>query len=303
MERKFLMRVFITIIVGVIVLVTGCEFEKPIAINSSDPDRTINVPRFQLQYDQIKARYALHWPGSLVHGDGLGKSADDNETLFLLSYQNIHETMTVDENGYLSFMVDYIEGNEDIHMPMDIWNETEDVRPAQASDSNPVTQIITSNGVRQRLTANGDVVSSKQYDPEQFRIDIAYLDSLNIDMCDTCMTNVRRRIQAMENSGENFTMLGEFQARTENEDVDDVLFSKVTKVIDLRTGLVNRVATYDTQGRFSSVVLTNYAIVEGFPVTANIIAYGFGEVNGNWQAKTVTHTDRMNITVSRGSGS
>ncbi len=59
-------------------------------------------------------------------------------------------------------------------------------------------------------------------------------------------------------------------------------------------------ATYRDDGRFGDVRLSSYEKVNGYYVKNHAVNYHFGEINGNWQAKTVTYVDRSNINVTRG---
>ena len=115
--------------------------------------------------------------------------------------------------------------------------------------------------------------------------------------CDTCNMDKRSDIlQSLENSGLDYQIEGDDYLVIEKE-LNDPYLSKVKRLIDLKTGLTQRSAIYRKDGQFDSVHLSTYKLINGFPVKTHIVSYYFGQVNGNWQAKTVTYTDRNNIKV------
>ncbi len=300
MEKKTLTRL-ISLLVGVILLlVMGCEFDELSRVAGSEGDpNPINIPLLRVEYDEKATTYAFHWPGNMIHKDGLGKTAEDDDALFLKDYQYVHKQMDIDEDGYFSFESENIEGNENIRMPEEIWDQTANIRPAQDPGTISTVRMVTSNGTVQRIGTNGEIISSTSYDPEGYRIDPALLDSMYTSECDTCLEKVSNSIVSMRQSGTEFNMVDEFHAKIVTQINDEPVFSKVVRVVDLRTGLAKKVAMYRDDGRFDSISLIQYSIISGYPVRSKVTTYRFGDVNNNWQAKTVKYIDRHNIIVTR----
>ncbi len=113
---------------AVFMIMVACEFDKPLTDNESVPGLNINVPLFKLDYDETMSTYALQWPGSTIHNPGMAKTMD-GDMLFLLDYQATHQTFTIDDSGYFSWSKENIEGDESIRVPIEIWEQTKNIRP------------------------------------------------------------------------------------------------------------------------------------------------------------------------------
>ena len=249
---------------------------------------------------QKATTYALHWPNSMVYDGGLGKSADEASAMLLIDYQYTNQTFSFDEDGNYSWANENIEGDESIRLPNDIWESTKDLEPSRDPSNAAVFRSTYSDGLFQRVNTNGEVVFSTSFDQSEYQIDPEFLTAyLEYFECDTCVLGRRESILAsLEESGVSFNVV-ENNVMLES-DFELEGYSRIKKVIDLGTGLTVKSATYRDDGRFGDVRLSSYEKVNGYYVKNHAVNYYFGEINGNWQAKTVTYVDRSIINVTRG---
>jgi len=279
---------------GLLLISQGCEFKEPVSLNPGQGDAGVlaKVAAFQITMDEESYTFALHPP--------LGVEQQDENELFLEYYQKTRETFSFDKNGYLSNTVKNIEGNADIRMPLYIWDDTKDIRPAVSSNSNPITLITMSDGTLEYSGPKG-AISTESYDPEEIRIDPSYIDSMFITKDDTTEARAKERLQQLENEGAIFTMLDSFYVKIDNFPQEGYL-SKISRVMNLKTGLTIKTAYYLKDGNFNSYEYSYFMYVSNFPVEAETVTFNFGDYEGNWQAKTVTYPNRTNISVTRIAG-
>ena len=265
----------------------SCEFKEPASIG---PHQNGSLKKssslLTVNYDERQSSFSINAP------TGIGNP--DRDSLTMLDYQRQAVELSFDKNGYFHMEQNHLEGNEDIRMPINVWQETKNIRPAVDPTTNPVIKVIFSDGIMQRIGEKG-VVSAVPYDAEQFRIDPKYVDSLFVEDCDSC---VEERKNRMSDNGIIFTMLGDYYAKIDTY-YDNSFIGKISEVMDLRNGLTSKIAYYQKDGRFDTFAYLYHQIVNGLPVECNEVVYSFGFVKGNWQAKLVTFTDRSNITVTR----
>lgn len=267
----------------------GCEFKEPASMGpSQEGSLRKSTSLLSISYDERQATFSISAP--------VGLENPDRDSLTMLDYQRLAVEIGFDENGYFHMEKKHLEGNEDIRMPMNVWQETKNIRPAVDPTANPVTNVIFSDGIMQRIGDKG-VVSAVPYDAEQFRIDPKYVDSLFVVDCEPCVEERKKR---MTDKGIIFTMLGDYYAKIDTY-YDNSEIGKISEVMDLRNGLTSKIAYYQKDGRFDSFVYSYHQIVNGLHVETNEVMYSFGMVKNNWQAKLVTFTDRSNITVTRNS--
>ncbi len=298
MERKFLMRVISTVILGAIILMSGCEFDEPMSSgNSTSAERNLSTPLFKVNYDEKTTTYAYHWPGNVLHENTLDKPAGDEDVLYMIDYQFTNKTIAFDDQGYFHYSTTNVEGDQSIRLPQSIWAEVKNDAPARAPNHRAINEVTFSNGMFQSIYTNGEIAHTGAFDPEEYKVDPETLEAYRELMnCDTCVAGNREEILAsLEESASDFAVSGNVLLLENLLDIEG--YSRTKKVIDLTTGLTMQTAIYKDNGQFHSVSLNEYRRVNGYPVRHHQTSYNFGDVNGNWQAKTVTHVDRSNINV------
>ena len=296
MERKYSILVTV-ILVLVVLLQVGCEFEKPDRLTQVTDEQSAFVSVFKVDYEEESATFSFRRPRTKIYAGSLGKAANEN-SMYMVDYNNIHKHIEFDEDGYMATSTDYIEGSENGPLLSGIESELDQLRPASDPDKKIVTSVELRNGNLIFLDESSEVLRSKQLNQEEFRIDIAVLDSMNFVECDTCMGKVNSSIAELRENQMSFNMVDNFHAKIESAS-DSQHLSKITRVVDLRTGLVKKTATYDAEGRPRALRNIRHEIVEGFPVESGSLTYRFGSVNNSWQAISMKVVNRTNISVER----
>ena len=285
----------IILIGALLVGFSGCEFKKPSDFSGGRTAVVHTLAKeaaFFISMDEESYVLALHPPAET-------KNVTDGN-MFLKDYQYCTEEFSIDKNGDITNSVKYLEGNSDIRMPSAIWDETKDIRPSVIPNGYTITKMMMANGIVEFLGPNG-VVYTQEYDPEEFRVDPNTIDSLFITPEDTTAKMAAERLKQLVDEGINYTLLDSFLVRIDAVP-DDEYYSKISSVVNLKTGLTMKRAVYDKNGNFDSFSYSYYQYINDFPVEVETISYEFGEVKNSWQAKTVTLTTRKNILVSRNSG-
>lgn len=291
MKRELVFRLVFLVTTIQIIVVAGCEFRDPVTLNSvtNESYNLAKTSAFSVQMDEKRYTFDLQVPP--------GMELKDKEDFYLLGYQNVRTTISIDEEGYFARDVQFLEGDEHIQMPQDLWDATKDSRPADFSPYAAVNQITMSNGKLKRISPAG-VVSSSDYDAEAFRVAPQMIDSLYIVGCDTCTEMVGKRRIEMENDEIPYAMINDFCAVIDYYPQNPAL-EKISTAVDLRTGPPFKTAYYVKGGDLSAFEYSHYQIIDGYPVMDGSIIFNFGDVEGSWMATSVTISDRTNFSVNR----
>lgn len=289
MKKNLTLNLGVIVTLSLLMFWQGCEFQEPASIGENQIMNLKKSVHFQVKYSEHASVFGLQPPAGLP--------PINNDDLQLIDYQLRTVRMEIDDAGYIQWDVEHIEGNEDIRMPLSVWNATKNVRPSISPERNSVNRIGYSHGELQRIGEKG-IVASASLDAEQFRIDPGDLDKLYINGCDTCSHLVAPRMEKMRENGINFTMIDDYHAKIEIHP-DDGIIGKVTEVMDLRSGLPRKIAYYLKDNRLHSYEFIQYQIVNDYPVESEVTRFDFGDLNGRWLAITMTRINRNNISVVR----
>lgn len=64
----------------------------------------------------------------------------------MIDYENVHEVTAYNSDGYMQMSRKYLEGNADLAMPEDLYEDVKDEMPAPESDYDPVVRSELSDG-------------------------------------------------------------------------------------------------------------------------------------------------------------
>lgn len=255
--------------------------------------------KLQVSYDQKTMTFKQHWPSDLVAGKAKSETTSNER---MLNYENVHEIVTYDQNGYLHISRTYLEGNADLAMPENLYKDVKDDMPAHSSDYDPVVRSELGDGTLTYYTKSGKVAYQTNVDKEKLRIDPAILDSLQEASQSTSETENRiaENLAALKEQNIDFKQLSnrnvllEIQAKSGTDDKD---IANYKKIVDLSINRVIRSAIVRKDGRYANLSLMNYKKVSGHPVMASSETLYFGMVNGKWGVKTRTIRNRKDINV------
>ncbi|MBU0711659.1 hypothetical protein KJ762_16040 [bacterium] len=291
----------LAIILVAIILIVSCEFKEATNVeNERARNRLqVNAAVFRMGYDEKVQTFALRWPGSIVH-EGLAKTTEDDENLLLLDYQDCYQEMAIDTNGYFHYEKSHNEGNAEISMPEDMWEDVKDDVPYNPDIDKAAEQYRFSNGIMEAVATNGDIVYSIPYDPEEYRINLDSLSAVTDTMSgDNDGGTGNKFLTSLRADNVNFKMVGDASVVIESDMPDDPVCGRMKQLYDIEQGLPVRTAFYRKDGRFDSVYLSAYENIDGVPVETQTICYDFGEVNGKWEATTVTYIIKENVWVEK----
>ncbi len=296
-------------LLAVLLLVNGCDSPGSVLTegnNTSDteqPEGAILSPDivFQVSYDQKTMTFRPFWPGDMVAGSAKGKSrSGDSERM--IDYENVHEVTAYDLDGYMQMSREYLEGNADLTMPEDLYEDVKDEMPAPESGYDPVVRSELSNGTLTYYSRSGEVAYQFGVNEEELRIAPATLDSLRQASQNTSGTENKaaQNLAALEKQNVSFKKLDDRHILLERKakpGVDDEGVAGFKEVLDLSINRAVRSAVLREDGTYQSLTLMNYQKVSGYPVMANSETLHFGMVNGEWGVKERTVRNRNNIEV------
>jgi len=291
------------LVVGLIF--TACDSNNSIISGKGSPgqEQPVNGKfspdvALQVSYNQKTMTFSRYWPDGVIARKAKS-GAGGNERM--LDYENVHEVVAYDQDGYMHMSRKYVEGNADLTMPEDLYEDVKDEMPAHASDYDPVVRSELGDGTLTYYTQSGKVAYQMNVDKEKLRIDPATLDSLKQAAGDTSGTDnkVAERLGRLQKQGISFKKLNsrdillDSQARPDDE--EDVAAYK--EVIDLAINRPIRSAVVRKDGKLESLSLMHYKKVSGYPVMASSETLHYGMRNGKWSVKTRTIRNRTNINV------
>lgn len=279
-----------------------------IGTSENNPENTvsplnINV-KYQESYDQKEMTFSNYWPQGTavsVSGKSEGASTQSAQGELLVDYEYTRETVSFDDEGYMSTTREFLEGDGEMNMPEELYNRIKDEMPAKSADHDPIVRTEMANGVERAITRSGEIAYEQEYPVEDFRIDPEMLDSLRSMHNDTSNVDaaVQRNIKQLNNSGLSFNVRDRFYASysqpagpAENSDIAEYNY-----VMDLRTGQVIASILKDAQGRKLSSTMRQYQYVNGVYIMANEETHLYGKINGEWDVTTRKIINRDNIEV------
>ncbi|MEP1304927.1 MAG: hypothetical protein ABJK11_03485 [Balneola sp.] len=106
--------------------------EKPII-----EDLNINV-KYAESYDQTVTTFSRIWPDDISAGFEKGKLNEGGE--LLVDYERTREVLAFDEDGYMSSVSEFLEGDGEMNMPEEAFNDFKDIMPARSNDYDPVVK-------------------------------------------------------------------------------------------------------------------------------------------------------------------
>lgn len=264
-------------------------------------DLNINV-KYAESYDQTVTTFSRLWPKGISAGFGKGKLNEGGE--LLVDYERTREVLAFDEDGYMSSVSEFLEGDGEMNMPEDAFNDLKDIMPARANDYDPVVKTVMEGGKTLQYGKSGELKYQFEYDPETFRITQAELDSMEVwaSASNDTEQSVQRNLLNLRQQDISYERIGDFyvsyQVELDDEERKQGLAS-FHYVDDLRTGLTAQLVVLRTDGRYDSIIRNMYQTVNKIPVLTSEVRYTFGEVNGEWGVVYRQRTTRENINVIR----
>ncbi len=285
-----------------LILFAGCtSSDNPFSSESTESsisidDLNINV-KYAESYDQTTITFSRHWPEGITAG--FGKMISPNNGEMMIDYENVNKTISYDHEGYISTIIEFIDGDETMNMPEYYYDSIKDEIPSRSSNYDPIVKEIMTNGVRRVYGQSGSLKFEKTYDLEDFRLTANELDSIDIwfDILGTSNA-INSNIDRMNLEGINFQIEDNYYVRYSksitNRENQEVSFEYLD---DLRTGLNIQTIAYDYLGRATSITLNTYSRVDGLPILNNQSLYQFGDLNDKWQIVYRTVMTRENIQI------
>jgi hypothetical protein len=292
------------VLAGMCVLLTfGCK-QGNNPIDTSKQERiieglNINVKYAEL-YNQTEITYSRIWPEGISTGFQKANASSTTGGELLVDYERTKEVVAFDEEGYMSTVSEFLEGDGEMNMPEEAYHKFKDIMPARSNDYDPVVRIEYSKGVERQIGKSGKVKYENAYDEELFKVDPHLLDSLNNLQDEDVESSIRRNLRTLESRGQSFDIFDNHFALftvNANKEMGKNGIVKLRYVEDLRTGEIVRIDLLNEEGNHDSIMLSKYKKVNGVSVQYSEEIYRFGKINGGWGVTGRTVTNKSNIRI------
>jgi hypothetical protein len=290
----------VAVILTMLLFLTGCTTsDNPFSSESiessiSIDDLNINV-KYAESYDQTTITFSRHWPDGITAG--FGKMISPNNGEIMTDYERISEIIAYDNDGYLSIVREFLEGDEKMNMPESAYNKLEDAMPSRDRILGIMHKEEMSGGSFKHFDKNGALLHEYSYDQELYKItldELAAFRTWQEDNNDAVNSNVEK----LQNKGINFEIVDDIYAKYSIPVIDHGFDNLRFEYIEnLRTGLQVGLISYKEDGEIQSIQTSQYAKSNGFPVLSKLVTYQYGNINGKWDIAYKTIMTRENIEV------
>lgn len=268
-------------------------------------DKTTSLPKHimaRISFEEKMITTSTQWPQSTV--GALRKQNSDE--VKLTDYANTRKTIEIDTAGVQNMDVVWIEGNADIRMPLEMWNEIKHKTNPVDPKANPMNRYTMINGQYTAYGVDGSVIFSATFPVDTIpsmdtssvvggkinsKLRLVPVNRVNTKPVEEIVSEYSKKGILCKAFGENAVLI--------DQNVQTPKGNLMTKtVVDTRSGLMQRAATYNTEGNLSSVVLFSYKDVNGYYFPATIVDYWMGKLaDGSWGILTKTIQARTNLTI------
>ncbi|HXF90549.1 MAG TPA: hypothetical protein VNJ29_01310 [Candidatus Nitrosotenuis sp.] len=256
----------------------------------------------RITFEEKKFTTSTQWPKSTI--GGLKKAHEGEE--YLTDFANTKHVIQIDSSGVQNIDVTWIEGNADIRMPMEMWNDVKDKTNPVDPKSNPMIRYTLINGLYTAYGKDGSVIFSTTFPVDTIPpIDTTIIPSgkinSKINLVPVGLMSakpINEIAESYRKKGIKCKVFGDYALLIEKE-ITTPKGNVLTKaVINARSGLPERIASYTTKGKLSNVVLLSYKDVNGYYYPATIVEYMMGNLaDGTWGILTKTIQARTNLTI------
>lgn len=265
---------------------------------------SVPAVRYEVAYDQTEMTFSLQWPEGIAGGvDGqarLASGADGTE--LMTGYEHTRLEMGFDDDGRFSQVITFLEGDEEMAMPEEVFASLQGSMVPRSPGANPVVREVMARGKRTSYGRNGAAVREMPYDVSIYDVSPQVLDSLRRAAAaveDDTQSRVEANLARFRAAGVQPRLLGETSALIDQQETFENGQTALTRqVVDLRHGQPVRMAVKDNGGRYLFYKEFQYAQVDGATVATYEVAYDFGDVDGRWTTLSKTTTTRENIRVT-----
>ncbi|MCP9292258.1 hypothetical protein [Gracilimonas sediminicola] len=297
------LRMLVVLFVTSIVLTYACKqvnspFEEASQQGQTIEGLNINV-KYAEVYDQTEITYSRLWPQGI--SAGLNKSQSNGGEL-LVDYEKTREIIAYDEEGYMTSITEFLEGDGEMNMPEEAYNQHKATMPAKSADHDPVVKTEVKDGKVRSYTKSGKLKYESTYDPEEFWVDPASLELLVSATTDTSDVeqSIQSNIESLANDGISFSIVDEFYAKYNIKspvEAQENGLAAYQLLMDLRNGNIIGSAILRSDGEYESVSFNMYKNVGNTQMLAYSEKYDYGVINGKWGITQRTVMHRENIKV------
>ncbi len=258
-----------------------------------------------MEYDEKKITTSSQWPQSIISDGGLGKDASAGDAEYLIDYSNTQLSFTVDDSGYISTRIDWIEGNTDIRMPLAMWDEVKDKTHPFHPDHRFTVAYEVKDGSITSYSEDGSTIATTPLPVNPIRVDV---ENLNIDSLlsifgggyssDSSNARLATILDRYESIGASVQHHGESEILVNLPTSSNSGGQSTKLILNSVTGLVNRRAIYNSQGDLDALILNSYDLLSEMILPVQIITYDIGlQQNGDRGILTKTVQTRTNVSI------
>lgn len=255
----------------------------------------INV-KYAESYDQTEITYSRLWPQGI--SAGLNKSQTNGGEL-LVDYEKTREIIAYDEEGYMTSITEFLEGDGEMNMPEEAYNELKSTMPAKSANYDPIIRTEFKDGVLIYIAKSGRIIERYPVDKELYKVDPTLFDSL-LQNNDNTQQAVKNNLLKIENSGVVYNRVGdryvEFRRKADAQNARDGI-SEEQYVLDLQNGNILLYAKINSKGEIISLTRSHFESKNGFPILASEERFTYGKINNAWGIIQRTTMNRENIKI------
>jgi len=288
MRRHSLMR-FSLLLFPFAVFLFGCA-EKLVQSESVDPALSAK-PVSRISYDETSITLLYASASSNIVGE-LTK-ASGSQAGRLKDFSKTRRVVSLDADGSRNIEVTYLEGDEEIRIPMKLYNEIKGKMHPRHPQANPVKRYTIQKNVYTAYGIDGSVVFTKTF-PELAK-SRGIGDAVPAKQAADRMNAL---LSSLETRKIPYKMVGfkDLQIERPVATGGKVIKEKIT--FDAQTGLVKHMSVYRQDGNVSDVTTFLYENVSDHFVPSYIARLTYGTLQGGtWGVVEKTIERRTNILV------
>lgn len=295
----------IGLLVILVLIISGCDRGNIASVSNDVQPESIfrgDIPniRYQVSYDQEYLYFSNLWPQDKVASL---MSADESDYHWLLEhYEATHEMYGFDENGDMISTSEYLEGGDaDTPIPPEIVAEVMEIAPAPGEEQIPIVKTEMRDGFIRYFSKNGSLINEYEYDPSEYRIDPAYLDSLAIflEEPEDPSARVSQVLEELRNEGVAFKEdANGLYIMYEQNVIGDQWAASEQLWLEKATGNIIRSVDLTPDGKVLSDTWLSYKTIGGISLKEHSYTLNYGELDGEWRLLGRSVINRNNISIN-----
>ncbi len=285
--------------IAVLVSLTACEKDPILKPEETEPSESHLVAAIVISYDQTTITTSPQGTSPTESSAGeMSLSATGTRTEVLRHFERTRRKMRIHDNGRASLEVEYLEGNSDINIPMELYQRIKHRLHPPDPARKPITRFTIINDRYTGYAADGSVVFSKQFPQLPVNPSAGLLKAAAMDPGIKNATAIKEQL---ERSGAQIRAMNNKEVvveRTITNPASPIGLKK--EVVNLESGQIVHSVSYDRSGRPMLAERIKHEVVNDLPIPSVVVTHRYGESpSGTWVVRETTIEQRTKISVER----